>query len=170
MPKCIKVLSLLFVVSALTSESPMISTRDSEVGGVVDNVEIENVPINTRDVQQLALLVPGAKRTNRFDPTKSRVPAISFGNNGSGRGILFMLDGGDNTDDAVGGIVQQVSMDAVQEFAVVTSRIKAEFARAGEGAISIITKSGYQRLPWFRFLVLPGQIIERRDGAPEASG
>ena len=126
----------------VTSESPMISTRDSEVGGVVENVEIENIPINTRDAQQLALLVPGAKRANRFDPTKSRVPAISFGTNGSGRGILYMLDGGDNTDDAVGGIVQQVSMDAVQEFAVVTSRIKAEYARAGGGAISIITKSG----------------------------
>ena len=70
------------------------------------------------------------------------MPAISFGTNGSGRGILYMLDGGDNTDDAVGGIVQQVSMDAVQEFAVVTSRIKAEYARAGGGAISIITKSG----------------------------
>ena len=33
-------------------------------------------------------------------------------------------------------------MDSVQEFAVVTSRIKAEYARAGGGAISIITKSG----------------------------
>jgi hypothetical protein len=126
----------------VTSESPMISTRDSEVGGVVDTVEVQNVPINTRDVQQLALLVPGAKRANNFDPTKGRVPAISLGTNGSGRGVLYMLDGGDNTDDAVGGIVQQVSMDAVQEFAVVTSRIKAEYARAGGGAITMVTKSG----------------------------
>ena len=126
----------------VTSESPMISTRDSEVGGVVDTTEIENVPINTRDVQQLALLVPGAKRAINFDPTKGRVPAISLGTNGSGRGILYTLDGGDNTDDAVGGIVQQVSMDSVQEFAVVTSRIKAEYARAGGGAITIVTKSG----------------------------
>ena len=126
----------------VTSESPMISTRDSEVGGVVDNVEIQNIPINSRDAQQLALLVPGAKRANRFDPTKSRTPAISFGTNGRGRGILFMLDGGDNTDDAVGGLVQQVSMDSVQEFAVVTSRIKAEYARAGGGAVTIVTKSG----------------------------
>jgi hypothetical protein len=126
----------------VTSESPMISTRDSEVGGVVDTVEVQNVPINTRDVQQLALLVPGAKKANNFDPTKGRVPAISLGTNGSGRGVLYMLDGGDNTDDAVGGIVQQVSMDAVQEFAVVTSRIKAEYARAGGGAITMVTKSG----------------------------
>jgi len=126
----------------VTGESPMISTRESKVGGVVEAEEIANIPINTRDVQQLALLVPGAKRANRFDPTKSRVPAISFGTNGSGRGILYTLDGGDNTDDAVGGIVQQVSMDSVQEFEVVTSRVKAEYSRAGGGAIKIITKSG----------------------------
>jgi hypothetical protein len=126
----------------VTGESPMISTRESKVGGVVDTEQIQNVPINTRDVQQLALLVPGAKKANNFDPTKGRVPAISFGTNGTGRGILYMLDGGDNTDDAVGGIVQQVSMDSIQEFEVVTSRIKAEYARAGGGAITMVTKSG----------------------------
>ncbi len=126
----------------VTGESPMISTRESKVGGVVDTEQIENVPINTRDVQQLALLVPGAKRANNFDPTKGRVPAIGFSTNGSGRGVLFMLDGGDNTDDAVGGIVQQVSMDSVQEFEVVTSRIKAEYARSSGGAITMVTKSG----------------------------
>ena len=126
----------------VTGESPMISTRESKVGGVVDTEQIQNVPINTRDVQQLALLVPGAKRANNFDPTKGRVPAIAFSTNGSGRGVLYMLDGGDNTDDAVGGIVQQVSMDSVQEFEVVTSRIKAEYARSSGGAITMVTKSG----------------------------
>jgi hypothetical protein len=126
----------------VTGESPMISTRESKVGGVVDTEQIQNVPINTRDVQQLALLVPGAKRANNFDPTKGRVPAIGFSTNGSGRGVLYMLDGGDNTDDAVGGIVQQVSMDSVQEFEVVTSRIKAEYARSSGGAITMVTKSG----------------------------
>lgn len=137
-------LELAGVEESLTvsAESPMIQARESKVGGVVENVEIENVPINTRDVQQLALLVPGAKRAILFDPTKTRVPAISFGTNGSGRGVLYMLDGGDNTDDAVGGILQQVSMDGVQEFEVVTSRIKSEFSRAAGGAITIVTKSG----------------------------
>jgi len=126
----------------VTGETPMISNRESKVGGVVESEQIENIPINSRDVQQLALLVPGAKRANSFDPTKSIVPAISFGTNGSGRGILYTLDGGDNTDDVVGGIVQQVSMDSIQEFEVTTSRIKAEHSRAGGGVISMVTKSG----------------------------
>ncbi len=126
----------------VTGESPMLNTRESKVGGVVENEQIENVPINTRDTQQLALLVPGARPAERFDPTKSRVPAISFGTNAAGRSILYTLDGGDNTDDAVGGLLQQISMDAVQEFEVVTSRIKAEYGRAGGGAVQIVTKSG----------------------------
>ncbi len=127
----------------VTGESPMISTAGVE-GGRSGRARSRSrtSPINTRDVQQLALLVPGAKQANHFDPTKGRVPAISFGTNGTGRGILYMLDGGDNTDDAVGGIVQQVSMDSIQEFEVVTSRIKAEYARAGGGAITMVTKSG----------------------------
>ncbi len=126
----------------VTGESPMLNTRESKVGGVVENEQIENVPINTRDAQQLALLVPGARPAERFDPTKSRVPALSFGTNAAGRSILYTLDGGDNTDDAVGGLLQQISMDAVQEFEVVTSRIKAEYGRAGGGAVQIVTKSG----------------------------
>ncbi len=126
----------------VTGESPMIAVQDSSVRGVVGNVQIENVPINARDTQNLALLVPGARRANNFDPTKVRVPYVSFGTQSSGRGQLYTIDGGDNTDDVVGGILRMVSMDSVEEFEVVTSRLGAEYARAGGGAIRIITKSG----------------------------
>ncbi len=67
---------------------------------------------------------------------------VSFGTMSSGRGQLYTIDGGDNTDDVVGGLLQQVSMDSVQEFEVVTARLNAEYSRAGGGAIRIITKSG----------------------------
>lgn len=126
----------------VTGEAPMITTQESSVRGVVENVQIENVPINTRDAQNLALLVPGARRANQYDPTKARVPMVSFGTMSSGRGQLYTIDGGDNTDDVVGGLLQQVSMDSVQEFEVVTARLSAEYSRAGGGAIRIITKSG----------------------------
>lgn len=126
----------------VTGESPMIAVQDSRVGGVVENVQIENVPINTRDTQNLALLVPGARRANNFDPTKSKVPYVSLGAGSGGKAILYTIDGGDNTDDIVGGVLQQVSMDAVQEFEVVTSRMRAEYARSGSGVVRIITKSG----------------------------
>jgi outer membrane receptor protein involved in Fe transport len=126
----------------VTGESPMLTTQESSVRGVVENVQIENVPINTRDAQNLALLVPGARRANQYDPTKARVPMVSFGTMSSGRGQLYTIDGGDNTDDVVGGLLQQVSMDSVQEFEVVTARLSAEYSRAGGGAIRIITKSG----------------------------
>jgi hypothetical protein len=126
----------------VTGESPLVDVRESDIGGVVHEEEIRDIPINTRDFQTLALLVPGSKIANNFDPTKSRVPAISFGTSATGRGINVSVDGGDNNDDAVGGVLQQYSMDSVQEFEVVTSRLKPEYGRSAGGAINVVTKSG----------------------------
>ena len=156
----------------VTAESPMITTQESKVGGVVENVQIENVPINTRDAHNLALLVPGARRANRFDPTKAVVPMISFGTTAEGREVLYTIDGGENTDDIVGGALQQVSMDSVQEFEVVTSRLRAEYSRAGGGAIRIITKSGTNEFKgsvfeFFRDKALNAQTQTEKDGGQE---
>ena len=126
----------------VSAESPMLQARESKVGGVVENIQIENIPINARNVQELALLVPGVKPSKHFWDTKVRVPATGFGTAGRGQGIHFSLDGGDNTDDAVGGIVQQVSMDSIQEFEVVTAGMKAEYGRADGGVIQMVSKSG----------------------------
>ena len=62
----------------VSAESPMISSSESKVGGVVENIQIENVPINTRNTQELALLVPGAKPANNFDPTKGSRVSVSI--------------------------------------------------------------------------------------------
>ena len=95
---------------------------------------------------------------------------VSFGTMSSGRGQLYTIDGGDNTDDVVGGLLQQVSMDSVQEFEVVTARLNAEYSRAGGGAIRIITKSGDQRVPRVGLRVLPRQVAERGDPGGEGRG
>lgn len=126
----------------VTGESPMVDVKQSNISGVVSESEIQAIPINTRDFQELALLVAGSKKAINFDPTKSRVPSISFGTSATGRGINVSVDGGDNNDDAVGGVLQQYSMDAVQEFEVSSARIKAEYGRSAGGQISVVTKSG----------------------------
>src|SRR5262245_19123662 len=154
----------------VTGESPLITTSVSSVRGVVENVQIENVPINTRDAQNLALLVPGARRANQYDPTKARVPNVSFGPMSSGRGQLYTIDGCDNTDDVVGGLLQQVSMDSVQEFEVVTARLSAEYSRAGGGAIRIITKSGTNEFRGSVFEFFRDKALNAETDAEELAG
>jgi outer membrane receptor protein involved in Fe transport len=75
-------------------------------------------------------------------------PQISGGN---GRNINYVVDGGDNNDDGVGGLLQLFPLEAVQEFNVLTQRFDAEYGRSNGGVISVVTKSGTneRRGSWF---------------------
>ena len=54
-------------------------------------------------------------------------PQISGGN---GRNINYVVDGGDNNDDTVGGLLQLFPLEAIQEFNVLTQRFDAEYGRS----------------------------------------
>src|SRR5262249_8018494 len=75
------------------------------------------------------------------DPTKSTQYAPLV-NGGAGRNINYQIDGGDNNDDTVGGLLQLFPLEAVQEFNFQTQRFKAEYGRSNGGVLSVVTKSG----------------------------
>jgi hypothetical protein len=134
----------------VTGESPLIETTASSVGGVVDMTRIENLPLNGRQFANAAITIPGVGLGYHSDPTKSTQysPQIAGGN---GRNVNYQIDGGDNNDDTVGGLLQLFPLEAIQEFNFVTSRYKAEYGRSNGGVMNIITKSGTNDLKgsWF---------------------
>lgn len=129
------------VVNVTSDTVPLIETTKTDVGGVVDQRRIENLPVNGRSFASLAILIPGATLAPSFDPTKSRVGTFSVGG-ATGRNVNITVDGGDNKDNAVGGILQNFSMEGIQEFALSTQRFSAANGRSGGALLSVISKSG----------------------------
>jgi len=124
----------------VTAEAPLVSTTPA-IGTVVSEKEIENLPLNGRQFANLGTLAPGTSLAINSDPTKPDQMVIAV-NGGTGRNMNYLIDGGDNTDDTIGGALQNFNLEAVQEFKVQTQQYKAEFGRSTAGVLTVVTKGG----------------------------
>jgi hypothetical protein len=124
----------------VTAEAPLVATTPA-IGTVVSQQELQNLPLNGRQFANLASLAPGTQLSVNADPTKPGQLTVAL-NGGSGRNVNFIIDGGDNTDDTIGGALQNFNIEAVQEFKIQTMQFKAEYGRSSGGVLSVVTKTG----------------------------
>jgi len=109
--------------------------------GVVSRQDLETLPLAARSFANIAFLVPGTAPVEPSDPTKARITAVSTGGS-SGLNNDLSVDGGDNSDDWIGGFLQNFSPDAVQEFAVRTANEDADSGGTTAGSVVITTRRG----------------------------
>lgn len=110
-------------------------------GGAVSAQDLRQIPLAHRSFANIAYLVPGTEPVEPSDPTKARITAVSFGGS-SGLNDQLSVDGGDNSDDYIGGFLQNFSPDAIQEFAVRTAQEDADTGRTTAGSVVITTRRG----------------------------
>jgi hypothetical protein len=124
----------------VTAAAPLVETTPA-VGTVISQREMQNLPLNGRQFANLGSLAPGTTLSVNADPTKPGQLTIAL-NGGSGRNVNFVVDGGDNTDDTIGGALQNFNIEAVQEFNIQTQQYKAEYGRTTGGVLTVVTKTG----------------------------
>ncbi|MGC2089856.1 MAG: TonB-dependent receptor [Candidatus Acidiferrales bacterium] len=110
-------------------------------GGAVSAQDLESLPLPARSFANIAYLVPATEPVEPSDPTKARITAVSTGGS-SGLNNELSVDGADNSDDYIGGFLQNFSPDAIQEFAVRTSNEEADTGWTTAGSVVITTKRG----------------------------
>src|SRR5713101_3317263 len=113
----------------ITAEAPLLQTANAEVSAVINNRQVEQLPLNGRQFLQLAQLTdgiaipPGGTRGAAFEQTGA-LPAV-YGQR-SGHNI-YLLDGVKVTDEYFNNLVVSPSIDAIEEFKIQKTMYPAEF-------------------------------------------
>src|ERR1700733_15735635 len=152
------------------AEAPLLQASDSTVGDVINNKQIEEMPLNGRDYLQLANLSSG---------TISSAQGVEIGGQ-AGTQVAFLLDGQDNNNQQISTghsgqkEVVKPSVDAIEEFKVVTNGYSAEFGRSSSGVVVVALKSGSNQIHGVAYEFLRNQALDAENlftpyGSPKPS-
>jgi hypothetical protein len=126
-------------VSSITTQ-PM-DTDSAVQQAVITSHDLDTIPLPARSFANIAYLAPGTEPVEPSDPTKARITAVSTGGS-SGLNNEVSVDGLDNSDDWIGGFLQNFSPESIQEFAIRTAQEDADTGRTTGTSVVITTKSG----------------------------
>lgn len=131
--------------TVVTADAQQVETLTGSLSALMDNRSIRELPLNGRDLAQLALLEPGVMPSRRSSDSGGPGAKLVLSGNRPSQ-ISFVLDGSDindannNTPGSVAGVL--LGVDTLQEFRVMTNSYSAVFGRSAGGVISAATRSG----------------------------
>jgi hypothetical protein len=131
-----------------------VQTSNPTLGQVITSEQVAELPLNGRDFVQLATLTPGT--TQETNPTSffNAGPSSEVSTRGTyslsvggsrAQSTDWLLDGNDNNELTAGGIAILPSIDAIQEFKVLTYNYSAEWGTRAGPTVLVTTKSGSNR-------------------------
>jgi Carboxypeptidase regulatory-like domain/TonB dependent receptor len=127
----------------VTGAPPLVDTTSTQLGAVVGERAVSELPLAQRDAYQLLQLQPGVQSQVGLDTVygSDRAGVVSV-NGGRGRDNNFTVNGGDGNDQFAGLPAIQPSPDAIAEFRVLTNTFDAEYGRNSGAVVNVVTKSG----------------------------
>src|ERR1700722_19794695 len=136
------------------AQTALLQTEQSSLGQVIEGKQVQNIPLNGRNVMNLVALVPGVIPQGGTQGSSAGNYAVSgdatnvagFGNYQIGGGLAgqsaFLFDGSSLNEVMSNDTVLVPTQDAVQEFRVVTSVPSPEFGGFSGGVVSFTSRSG----------------------------
>jgi hypothetical protein len=141
------------------AEAAPVETVNPTLGQSITGRALTNMPLNGRDMLDLALLQPGVTESND-DNGGAGSYSIAGGRTDS---VTFLLDGGNNNDLLDNSNLLDPNPDAIAEFRLLTSDYTAEYGRNGGGIISIVTKSGTNQIHGSTFEFIRNRAFDAND-------
>ncbi len=121
----------------VTAETSVINTVNAEVATTITETQLRELPTITRNPYSLVQLAGNVARDENSDR------GTGYAVNGMrSASTNVLLDGSANNDEFTAGVGQQVPLDSVQEFSVITNNFSAQYGRATGGIVNVATKSG----------------------------
>jgi len=150
-------------ISITEAAIQLINTSDAQLSNSIEEKRVKELPLSTRDPMVLATLSPG------IVPVTSANPFLGTGsfnaNGGRGRANNITIDNVVATDVSTTGTAGfgTLSLDAIQEFKLITNNFNAEFGRNSNAQVQIITKGGTNSLHGTVYEFLKNDALNSRD-------
>lgn len=148
-----------------------VETSNPTLGQVITAQEVADLPLNGRDFVQLATLTPGVTQESNPGSFFNGGPSSEVSARGTyslsvggsrAQGTDWTLDGNDNNELTAGGISILPSIDAIEEFKVLTYNYSAEFGTRAGPTVLVITKSGSNQFHGSLFEFLRNTSLDAR--------
>lgn len=150
----------------VNARAPLINSVSSDIGAVIENTRIVELPLNGRQFIELAFLTAGATSAATKGGTASSLqlagPMVSV-NGARANQNEFTLDGVTITDNLFNTINMSPSVDAIQEFKVQSGLYSAESGHRGGAHVNIILKSGTNDLHGSLFYFLRDEALDAKN-------
>jgi hypothetical protein len=129
----------------VSADAELIEPTVTSMGKVVQQQELEDLPLNGRNFWQLGLLQPGVVPLTPgiAEAGGSLRDGQAYAVNGQRpESNNFLIDGANNYNGVDGGFILKPPVDAISEFRIITHSANAEFGGALGSTTNIITRSG----------------------------
>ena len=161
----------------VTDTAPLAEAASATASTVVNAEAIEELPSDGRQLQNLALIVPGVSAgwnlstaANRYGKARENTEGAFSVNGARSRSNTYLLDGMPTIVRQYSVINFEPSNEAVEEFSVVASVPAAEYGRTMGGQVSIVTRAGASRLHASAYEFFRNDVLNANDSLSKRAG